>query len=373
VVENIEEVSKAIHVPAIYPTQFFGYELSVSARFQEKTKEGGRTCAVLAGIHSAALLEKVMTKFELLYVVCPNCKDGGTRLSVSKKNGVRIKCGACGKISNPRSVNKLEKFMVKNPPPKQQSGLEIGANAAQSKSELGAIGSVGGLESVLGGQSPSKKESKAKSKAKKKKEVKEEPEAVEDQKELDHKEEPEEPQRQATPREKFLEFIKSLRTEEGKSFDELQIVALCSELDRLALVHSLSKPDRLKLSLSGLIDTSLAPKTLPSQFSALRSVFLKLAPDRHAKLTFIAAILHILVTPPEGLEDQKSNKPQSLLSYLPMILMALYESEVLSEDDILAWMGSPPDLDTWAVSREVAVKAKKVSKELAEWLEAEDE
>jgi len=112
VIENIEEVCKKLRVPPNYVTQFFGYELSVSARFQEKTKEGGRTCTVLAGIHSAATLERLMTKFELLYIVCPVCKDGGARLTVSKKNGVRIRCGACGKRSPPRSSHKVEKFMI---------------------------------------------------------------------------------------------------------------------------------------------------------------------------------------------------------------------------------------------------------------------
>jgi len=218
VIENIDDVCRAIYIPPTYATQFFGYELSVSVRFQEKTKEGGRTCTVLMGLHSAATLERLMTKFELLYVVCPVCKDGGSRLSVSRKNGVRIKCGACGKISPPRQSHKVEKFMTKNPPPKQQSGLEIGSSSG-APSELGAIGSVGGLESVLKAGPVIAEPSPLKEGKQKKKKLESEPESrkrgekKEPEHKKEHKKEPEFApeseldQKQASPVEKLHEIF----------------------------------------------------------------------------------------------------------------------------------------------------------------------
>jgi len=388
VIENIEDVCKAIHVPPSYPTQFFGYELSVSARFQEKTKEGGRTCTVLAGIHSAAVLERLMVKFELLYVVCPACKDGGARLSVSKKNGVRIKCGACGQVRPPRSPHKLEKFMIKNPPPKQDSGLVISSQSQNGKSELGAIGSVGGLESVMKSRGPDdaesaegggaggaagggKKEKKTKGKSKKKDQKESEPDGEGKMRSEAKEPEPEVEQKIASPAEKFQEFVKSLRAEDAKSWNDVHVVELCSELDRLTLVHSLSKSSRLSTCLNALIDTSAAPKTLPSQFQSIGPVLKRLAPDRSSKLMLIPAVANRLVSHHEGSDDQNS-KSQSLLSYLPMILMALYEADVVDEGAVLAWMASPPETDNWALGREAAVKARKVSKSFADWLEKEE-
>eukprot|EP00343_Euplotes_focardii_P011039 CAMPEP_0205831566 /NCGR_PEP_ID=MMETSP0206-20130828/44418_1 /ASSEMBLY_ACC=CAM_ASM_000279 /TAXON_ID=36767 /ORGANISM="Euplotes focardii, Strain TN1" /LENGTH=203 /DNA_ID=CAMNT_0053136311 /DNA_START=24 /DNA_END=632 /DNA_ORIENTATION=- len=123
VVTNLPDISKALKVPVEYISRFLGKELATLTKYQSAKRE-----ASFKGIHSAEALEAQLEKFEKLFIVCPKCGDGGTRLSVKPKRAVQIKCGACGAKTPPGTGHPIEKYMSKHPPPKKgQLALKGGA------------------------------------------------------------------------------------------------------------------------------------------------------------------------------------------------------------------------------------------------------
>jgi len=164
------------------------------------------------------------------------------------------------------------------------------------------------------------------------------------------------------------------------------VIDISSELARLQLKHGLSPEERLRVLLQAVVDLS-SPKTLGAQFAKHAELLKRFAKDKPSSIFLITSIERLLDSgsdhPPssdrtplekeegrgKALEDAKSNP----VIRIPVVLQKLYEGDVLTEESILSWAQSPPEASSWAVSREVALLARKSAKPLIQWFEDAEE
>lgn len=121
VIVNMHEIAKALERPATYPTKFFGCELGAQTQFDLKNDR-----YIVNGSHDAAKLQDLLDGFIKRFVLCPECDNPETKLSVQAKKGMIVqRCIACGNQNNLDMRHKLTTFILKNPP-----GSELGGTAA---------------------------------------------------------------------------------------------------------------------------------------------------------------------------------------------------------------------------------------------------
>lgn len=114
VVPNMVEIAKALHRPPAYITKFFGAELGALSNCDEKAAK-----YIVNGAHDADKLQTLLDVFIQKFVLCTNCENPETLLSVSKKDGTIYRtCQACGTRSTVDMLHKLVSFIRANPPPK---------------------------------------------------------------------------------------------------------------------------------------------------------------------------------------------------------------------------------------------------------------
>jgi len=111
VIENMVDIAKAMDRPAEYVIRFFGFELGLLTKW-----EGSKY--VVHGKFDSEDLSVVLDKFIEKYVLCKQCRNPETDLSV-KGEIINSKCRACGKLSQVDMSHKLSTFILKNAPPSQ--------------------------------------------------------------------------------------------------------------------------------------------------------------------------------------------------------------------------------------------------------------
>jgi len=117
VIENMAEIAKAMDRPAEYPTKFIGFELGLLTKCEVEQNK-----FVVNGKHDAEDLASCLDKFIEKYVLCKQCRNPETDLSV-KGEIINSKCRACGKSSTVDMGHKLSTYILKNAPgQKTQSG-----------------------------------------------------------------------------------------------------------------------------------------------------------------------------------------------------------------------------------------------------------
>ncbi|XP_055857640.1 eukaryotic translation initiation factor 5 [Episyrphus balteatus] len=133
VIVNMAEVAKAIGRPATYPTKYFGCELGAQTQFDYKNER-----FIVNGSHDATKLQDLLDGFIRKYVLCPECDNPETDLTVSAKNGsISQSCKACGYHGLLKIHHKVNTFIIKNPPTinpaTQGSSLTKGKRGRNSK------------------------------------------------------------------------------------------------------------------------------------------------------------------------------------------------------------------------------------------------
>lgn len=114
VIPNMVDIARALHRPPSYITKFFGAELGALSTCDEKAAK-----FIVNGAHDAEKLQTLLDGFISKFVLCPNCDNPETVLSVSKKDGTIYRtCQACGHRSTVDPLHKLNSFIRANPPPK---------------------------------------------------------------------------------------------------------------------------------------------------------------------------------------------------------------------------------------------------------------
>lgn len=114
---NISEISESLLRPPLYIVKFFGYELGS----QTGAKEG----FLINGKHEPEDLSNILDKFIEKYVLCGTCRNPETVLFISNKGVPRMKCKACGAITECDLSHKISNYIIKFPPePKEIPKIE---------------------------------------------------------------------------------------------------------------------------------------------------------------------------------------------------------------------------------------------------------
>jgi len=139
VLPNISEVARALSRPPTYPTKFFGCELGAQTMFDDKADR-----YIVNGAHDAARLRDLLVTFIDKFVLCPACKNPETDLILTKDDIVLRDCKACGERRPVDMRHKLITFIVKNPPqPKAKKGKKGAAVPTDANGENGEAAANG--------------------------------------------------------------------------------------------------------------------------------------------------------------------------------------------------------------------------------------
>uniref|UniRef100_A0A023F8Y9 Eukaryotic translation initiation factor 5 n=1 Tax=Triatoma infestans TaxID=30076 RepID=A0A023F8Y9_TRIIF len=135
VIVNMADVAKALGRPATYPTKYFGCELGAQTLVDFKNDR-----YIVNGSHDAAKLQDLLDGFIRKFVLCPECDNPETDLSVnSKKETISQGCKACGFHGLLQFNHKLNTYIIKNPPNMnpgtQGASLTEGKRARRSKAK----------------------------------------------------------------------------------------------------------------------------------------------------------------------------------------------------------------------------------------------
>jgi len=131
VIVNIADIAKALARPATYPVRYIGYTLGALVDINETTNR-----YIVNGKHSEEDLSTLLDGFIDKYVLCKQCGNPETILSVSKDQSfLRLKCKACGGITKVDALDQLGKFIAKNPPPKMKDMMLEESKKKRSQEE----------------------------------------------------------------------------------------------------------------------------------------------------------------------------------------------------------------------------------------------
>ncbi|KAK3092957.1 hypothetical protein FSP39_009335, partial [Pinctada imbricata] len=112
VIVNMPEIAKALSRPPTYPTKYFGCELGAQTMFDFKNER-----FIVNGSHDAGKLQSLLDGFIKKFVLCPECSNPETHLTVQhKKQTIAQRCIACGYQGMVDMRHKLTTFILKNPP-----------------------------------------------------------------------------------------------------------------------------------------------------------------------------------------------------------------------------------------------------------------
>jgi translation initiation factor 5 len=96
------------------PTKYFGCELGAQTQFDFKNDR-----FIVNGSHDATKLQDLLDGFIRKFVLCPECDNPETILTVNQKKGtINQACKACGYHGPLEFNHKLNTFIIKNPPSK---------------------------------------------------------------------------------------------------------------------------------------------------------------------------------------------------------------------------------------------------------------
>lgn len=129
VIVNMPEVAKALSRPPTYTTKFFGCELGAQTQVDLKNDR-----FIVNGSHDAPKLQQLLDIFIKKFVLCPECHNPETCLTVSqKKQTIGQRCIACGYNGMVDMRHKLTPFILKNPPDMDPAATPTKATKKEKK------------------------------------------------------------------------------------------------------------------------------------------------------------------------------------------------------------------------------------------------
>ncbi|CAN1228368.1 Eukaryotic translation initiation factor 5 [Linum perenne] len=130
-VVNMVEIAKALARPASYTTKYFGCELGAQSKFDEKTG-----VSLVNGSHDTAKLAGLLENFIKKYVQCYGCGNPETEIVITKSQMLQLKCAACGFVSDVDMRDKLTTFILKNPPESKKGSKDKKAMRRAEKERM---------------------------------------------------------------------------------------------------------------------------------------------------------------------------------------------------------------------------------------------
>ena len=94
-------------------TKFFGCELGATTILDEKSDRW-----IVNGAHDANRMRELLDGFIDKFVLCGECKNPETVLSITKNQEILRDCKACGATTMVDMRHKLTQYIIKNPPKK---------------------------------------------------------------------------------------------------------------------------------------------------------------------------------------------------------------------------------------------------------------
>lgn len=130
-VVNMVDIAKALARPASYTTKYFGCELGAQSKFDEKSGTSH-----VNGAHDTSKLAGLLENFIKKYVQCYGCGNPETEIQITKNQMIQLKCAACGFVSDVDMRDKLTTFIVKNPPEPKKGSKDKKAMRKAEKERL---------------------------------------------------------------------------------------------------------------------------------------------------------------------------------------------------------------------------------------------
>lgn len=134
VVPNMSDIARSLSRPPTYPTKFFGCELGAQVNCDEKKDR-----FIVNGAHEATRLQELLDVFIKKFVLCADCNNPETDLIIIGKNANTQKvirdCKACGRRTEVDMRHKLVTYILKHPPtsPKGKDGKKDRKNKKNEK------------------------------------------------------------------------------------------------------------------------------------------------------------------------------------------------------------------------------------------------
>jgi translation initiation factor 5 len=119
--------------------------------------------------------------------------------------------------------------------------------------------------------------------------------------------------------------------------------------------------NKLQVMLEAVIDTS-DPSKVAAQVTKRAPLLATFAKTQSAFMVLMGCF-----------EELCGVVEPALMKRVPHILQALYDSDAVTEEQLLAWAASPPE-SSWLVGKEIAAAVRTNAKPFIDWLqEAEEE
>lgn len=316
---NCADIASALHRKPAVLTKFFGCELGAQSRWEEKEE-----ASIVNGAFEGNILQdKLIDSFLPKFVLCPNCGLPETDMKV-KKEIVKFECAACGYAGNADMSHKLITFIL------AEDKKSKDAKKKEKKKDKKKGDDEGDKEDSKE-KSGDKEEKKEKSKDKEKKKEKDKEKKKEKKKDKEKKKE------ESDEEEWFTDV--SLEAVEARRIAEMEkmggnVAAMVTEGAAAPVTQEKEGSD------SDGKEAEEMGKLSVDDNSLLESLLDEIGESKKSKEVMPKAEAWA-----EGLDESNSaaalavieKLPEHLTKHATIILKALYDADVVSDDDIFAW------------------------------------
>ncbi|EFN56072.1 hypothetical protein CHLNCDRAFT_145571 [Chlorella variabilis] len=128
-VVNNAEIAKALERAPDYALKYFGFELGAMVNYDKKSGN-----SIVNGAHEAGRLSELLEGFIKKFVQCYSCGNPETVIKIKKRSEtIELKCKACGAVSEVSPKEKLVGYIIKNPPEDKLSKAEKKVKKAEKE------------------------------------------------------------------------------------------------------------------------------------------------------------------------------------------------------------------------------------------------
>jgi len=342
IVPNMSDIAKSLTRPPAYVTKYFGCELGAQVKCDDKNDR-----YIVNGAHDAEKLQTLLDGFIQRFVLCGSCKNPETDLTLSGGVIVRV-CQACGQRSDCDMRHKLTSYIVKNPPKNKKKAYKKPRSGTASPSTSDAA-----------------KQEKAGSDDELTRQIEEDLADLPDVQDDDDDWAEDTSAAAAASRMKALALgvgpdVLAADEEGDDQMDEFANFlaenpsANAAEIFKEADNYGISQSKVVAIYVQTVFDENVLEQ-LPKKYSVLK----KLAKSEKQQKALLG-----------GLERLVGVVHKELLSKTSVILMQLYQNEVLDEEVALEW---GQKRSKKYVDKETSKAIRKHAKQFLDWLEEADE
>ena len=137
VIDNADEIGRALNRLPSYITKYFAFELGTLCIINDRDSR-----YIVNGAHDAEKLQGILDGFINKFVLCQACENPETDLVVEKDGNVLRACKACGHRGPVDMAHRLVPFIEKNPPHTRRRAK----NVAEAKTPVVESAIVDGMK-----------------------------------------------------------------------------------------------------------------------------------------------------------------------------------------------------------------------------------